>query len=258
MEEVFVWHMRLPIASQMVGFLVFGYLFGYVYVTPQDYRLAFFIFGFTSAFTVLYIVKFLPKLDFEERIEMKALKFKVDREFQLILLLEAILVLAWSMAPEIVLLNYILNVLGETLFEVMLVEVFMSSASFLATFISERVEREKRFTVMAISMLLITGWAALMMFSPPLSVVLLAYFIGEFGNTLMFPFYRTWVFSKIPKDKASEILAALGSYRKIFGLAVPLIAGALASITPTMPYTVSLSLYMASILLFLYAKRAFR
>lgn len=257
MEEVFAWHMRLPVVSQMVGFLVFGYLFGYVYMNPYDYRLAFFIFGFISAFTILYIVKFLPKLDFEERIEIATFKFKVDREFQLILLLEAILVLAWSMAPEIVLLNYVLNVLGKTLFEVMLVEVFMSSASFFATFVSERIKRERRFTVMAISMLLVTSWATLMIFSPPLSVVLLAYFIGEFGSTLMFPFYRTWVFSKIPKDKASELLAALGSYRKIFGLMVPLIAGVLVSITPTMPYAVSLSLYITSILLFLYAKRTF-
>ncbi len=257
MEEIFAWHMRLPMASQMVGFLVFGYVFGYVYTSPHDYRLAFFLFGVVSAFTILYLVKFLPKLDAEERIKTKAFKFKVDREFQLILLLEAILTLAWSMAPEIVLLNYVVNVLGKTLFEVMLVEVFMSSASFLATFVSERIKREKRFTVMAVSMLLITSWAVLMMVSPPFPIVLLAYFIGSFGDTLMFPFYRTWIFSKIPKDKASEILAAVSSYRKMFGLAVPLIAGALASVTPTMPYTASLFLYMTSILLFLHAKRAF-
>jgi len=107
---------------------------------------------------------------------------------------------------------------------------------------------------MAVSMLLITSWAALMMFSPPFHIVLLVYFVGRFGDTLMFPFYRTWIFSKIPKDKASEIFAAINSYRKMFGLAVPLIAGALASIAPTLPYTVSLFLYIASIMLSLYAK----
>ena len=257
MEEVFAWHMRLPVASQMVGFLAFGYLFGYIYTSPHDYRLAFLFFGFISAFTILYLIKFLPKLDVKERIEAETFKFKVDPEFRLILSLEAILTLAWSMAPEIVLINYVINVLKKTLFEVMLVEVFMSSASFLATFVSERIKREKRFIVMAFSMLLVTCWATLMMISPPLPIVLLAYFIGEFGDTLMFPFYRTWIFSKIPKDRASEILAAISSYRKMFGLMVPLIAGALASLTPTLPYAASLLLYAISILLFLYAKRAF-
>jgi len=257
MEEVFAWHMRLPVASQMVGFLAFGYLFGYIYTSPHDYRLAFLFFGFISAFTILYLIKFLPKLDVKERIEAETFKFKVDPEFRLILSLEAILTLAWSMAPEIVLMNYVINVLKKTLFEVMLVEVFMSSASFLATFVSERIKREKRFIVMAFSMLLVTCWATLMMISPPLPIVLLAYFIGEFGDTLMFPFYRTWIFSKIPKDRASEILAAISSYRKMFGLMVPLIAGALASLTPTLPYAASLLLYAISILLFLYAKRAF-
>ena len=110
---------------------------------------------------------------------------------------------------------------------------------------------------MAFSMLLVTCWAALMMISPPLPIVLLAYFIGEFGDTLIFPFYRTWIFSKIPKDRASEILAAISSYRKMFGLIVPLIAGALASLTPILPYAASLLLYAISILLFLYAKCAF-
>jgi len=144
MEEVFAWHMRLPMASQMVGFLVFGYVFGYVYTSPHDYRLAFLLFGAVSAFTTLYLVRFLPRLDFEERIEVKTFKFRVDQEFRLILLLEAILMLAWSMAPEIVLLNYVINVLDKTLFEVMLVEVFMSSASFLATFRFRKTKTRKK------------------------------------------------------------------------------------------------------------------
>ncbi|MET1159560.1 MAG: hypothetical protein ABWW65_01230 [Thermoprotei archaeon] len=44
MEEVFAWHMRLPELSQLIGFLVLGYLFGYVFDTPHHYRLGFIAF----------------------------------------------------------------------------------------------------------------------------------------------------------------------------------------------------------------------
>ncbi len=38
LEEVFAWHMRLPEMSQLVGFLLLGYIFGYVFNTPEHYR----------------------------------------------------------------------------------------------------------------------------------------------------------------------------------------------------------------------------
>ena len=34
MEEVFAWHIRLPEISQLVGFLLLGYIFGYIFNTP--------------------------------------------------------------------------------------------------------------------------------------------------------------------------------------------------------------------------------
>jgi hypothetical protein len=71
-----------------------------VFDKPYHYRLGFMVFGLSSVFTILYLLKFLPRLDVEERISIEKFEFKVDREFRMILLVEALITLAWSIAPR--------------------------------------------------------------------------------------------------------------------------------------------------------------
>lgn len=246
MGEVFAWHIRLPELSQLIGFLLLGYLFGYVFNTPYHYRLGFIAFGLTSVFTIMYLLKFMPRLDVEERISVEKFEFRIDREFRLILLMEALITLAWSIAPEIVLLNYIVNVLGLTLFEAMVVEAAISIGAIAATYISERIGQSRRFEAIAVGYVLVSSWALIMSMNPPFIFVVLAYLIARFGEVLAFPFYRSWIFSKIPKEKASSILSALSSYRRLIALVSPAIAGFLASIRPTLPYLASLLLFITS------------
>jgi len=154
--------------------------------------------------------------------------------------------LAWSIAPDIVLLNYIVNVLGLTLFEAMIVEAAISVGAIGATCISERIGKEHGFEAIAAGYILVSLWALIMYLNPPFILVIIAYLIARFGDILAFPFYRSWIFSKIPKEKASSILATLSSYRKLIALASPALAGLLASIKPTLPYLISLILFLTS------------
>ncbi len=251
LEEIFAWHMRLPEASQLIGFLVLGYIFGYVFNTPEYYRVGFILIGLSSIFTIAYLVKFLPRLDRVERISVEKPVFRFTSEFKTVLLIEALTMLAWSLAPEIVLLNYIVNVLGLTLFEAMVVEAAISIGAILATYVSERIERKHRFKAIATGYVLIALWALIMISNPPFLLVVIAYFISRFGDTLSFPFYRAWIFSLIPREKASSLLSALSSYRRVITLFSPAIAGFLATIKPTLPYIVSLVLFIASALILL-------
>ena len=213
--------------------------------TPYHYRLGSIAFGLTSVFTIMYLLKFLPKLGVEERISAESFVFRIDKEFRLILLVEALLTPAWSIAPEIVLLNYIVNVLELTLFEVMVVEAAISVGAILATYISEKASQRRRFEAIAIGYALVSLWALIMSMNPSF-ILVVAYFIARFGEVLAFPFYRSWIFSKIPKNKASSILSALSSYRRLIALISPAIAGLLASLRLTLPYLVSLVLFVTS------------
>ena len=192
----------------------------------------------------------------EERLTGEGFEFKVDREFQLILFIEALTITAWVIAPEIVLLNYIVNVLKLTLFEAMIVEASMSLSAVLATYLTDRINPKHRYKVIASNYLMNSIWAAIMYLTPPFTLVVTAYFISRFGDTLAFPFYRTWIYSKIPKEKASSLLSTLSSYRKTITLISPAIAGTLATITPTLPYLISLTLFLISAsTLLIYSKK---
>jgi len=250
-EEIFAWHLRLPEISQLIGFLILGYLFGYIWNTAEHYRKAFIVFGLFSVFTIAYLWKFLPPVGREERISPEKFTFKIDKEFKFLLLIEALFTLAWSLAPEIVLLNYVIFELHKTIFEVMLIEGAISVATIIATYVSERIPNDKGFRAIGSGMFLLSIYALIMSLSPPFWFVLVAYFIGRFGDTLAFPFYRSWMFSLIPKEKASEFHAALSSYRRLIGLFIPFIAGALASIKATLPYFVGLILFLTISALFI-------
>ncbi len=257
LKEVLAWHMRLPEASQLVGFLVLGYVFGYVITTPEGYRLGFLAIGSVSFGTIAYLLMALPRLDRKERIESEAPVFRVDKEFRLILLVEALVTAAWFMAPEFVLLNYVVNVLGMTLFEAMVVEAAVSLGAIAATYVTDAISDEHMFRAMAAGYALITAWAAIMLASPPFPIVVAAYFISKFGDTLVFPFYGKWLFSKVPKEKATIVFGALSSYRRLIRLFTPAIAGLLASMHPTLPYLASLALFAATAALMEYLFRTY-
>jgi len=141
-EEIFAWHLRLPEIARLVTFPILGYLFGYVFPKPEHYRLAFIFFGLLSIATMTYIWLFLPSVGKEERITPKGFTFKAG-EFKLLLTFEALLTIAWELAPEIILINYV---------------VFVAS---------EKVPREKGFQAIGFGMFLNAVYALIMTLSPP-------------------------------------------------------------------------------------------
>ena len=254
LEEVFAWHMRLPLLSEALGFIALGYLFGVAFPRPTHYAVGFLIIGASSVFTVAFLVRALPRMDVSERIG-DTFTFRFDREFKAILALEVLGILALSLAPEMVLVYYMLS-LGMSFFRIMFVVALATLASLPATFLSERISPKHRFEVISLYFASMTAWASIMFLIPNFFAILVANIIAEFGNTLALPFYRSWLFSKVPSDRAGSILAGISSIRKMVGLAAPLVAGFLASFYPSLPYLTSLILFLAAIpILFLVARK---
>ena len=246
LEEVYAWHMRLPLLSEAIGFIILGYVFGVLFPKPMHYAIGFIAIGFSSVFTVMYLAKCLPRLDARERVgDVFALRF--DREFKAILAIEALEILALCLAPEIVLINYMMIALKMSFFQVMLVVALSILASLPATYLSERIRPRHRFKVISLYFVLRTLWALIMFLIPNFYAILVANIMAEFGNTLALPFYRSWLFSKVPSDKASSILAGISGFERLVGLVAPFIAGLLASLHPTLPYLTSLILFLVAI-----------
>lgn len=244
-EEIFAWHLRLPEVASLLSYPVFGYILGYVFTQPKHYRAVFLFFGLFSAFTIYYIIRFFPSVGKKERISPEGFKFRTG-EFKAFLVFEALLSLAWNIAPGIVLINYIINSLKKTVFEVTLVSVAMSLATIVGTYVSEKLKKERSFEIMAFGIGIYAFYTLVMSTSPPLWIVIAISALGELGDAIWFPFYRAWMFRMIPREKVSEIHAALSSYRKTIQIFSPFIAGWLASLSPTLPYMASFSFSLAA------------
>jgi hypothetical protein len=194
-------------------------------------------------------------LDANERVG-ESFTFRVDREFKAILALEALDTLSMRLVPEIVLINYMYIVLGSTFFEIMVVIASsLIAGAVIATYLSERIEPIHRFKVISLNYLLTATWALIMFLNPGFIMIVAAYSIMEFGRTLAFPFYRSWIFSKIPQERASSLLAAISSYNRMIATISPLVAAVLAAMAPTLPYLVSLLLYLMTVPILLSQQR---
>lgn len=257
LEKIFAWHMRLPLLSQLIGFIILGYILGVIFTMPIHYETGFIIIGASSIFTVLYLIKYVPKLDVKERMGQRGFAFKFDKEFKAILTIQALDILASYLAAEIVLLNYMIIGLGLSFFHVMVVVAFsLIAGAILATHVSEHIAPVHKFKVITLDYVLRTAWALIMFLSPNFVVILIAYFIAEFGHTLAFPFYRSWLFSKVPRGKASSLLAGISSFDRTISIVAPFLAGLLASLDQTLPYLASLILFMAAVPILLSLQRA--
>jgi len=160
-----------------------------------------------------------------------------------------------ALVPEFILINYVVFVLHKTIFEITLIALACSMMRIAGTYVSECVPKEKSFHAIALGMFLNAFYALVMALAPPFWLALAVYSIGDFGNALWFPFYRSWMFKLILKEKASEFHAPLSSYRRVLGMVTPFVAGFLASIHATLLYGASLIAFIVAGIFLLWIAR---
>ena len=86
-------------------------------------------------------------------------------------------------------------------------------------------------------------------------LVLVAAYILRIGDTLVFVFRRTWLYSIMTRSEASKVSAALSSIRRAIRVAGPTITGALALLDPRAPYIACLLLLASTIPVYKMASR---
>ncbi len=254
-EEIYAWHMRLPEISQLIFFPLLGYVLGRIFNTPGDWRMAFLILGLASLPIILWIWKSLPRIGEKKRLESDFEPISLGREFGWVVGIELLSYLATALVPAIVLVNYVFRTMGGGIFEIMVVEAGISIGSIAASYISERIEKKHGFKVMSFGTVLTLIWAGIMFIGPSFPVVIAAYIVQEFGHTLKFPFYRSWIFKNVPSDRSSEIFGGISSVKKVLGIFTPLIAGFLASRSSVLPYGVSFILLGLLCISYFYVER---
>ncbi len=240
--EILNWHLRLPEIGQIVSFPIIGYILGYVFTKPFHYRLAFLLASLTSIFTAWYLMRFLVADEEREKLSGESFSFKFDPRFWRFLLVDSAMSLADSLIPELVLINYVVFKLHKTLFEITLVEAAMSAVVILATYLSDRMKESQK-AMISLGMVMISASLFVISLGVGFPLLITLYGVVRFGSVVMFPHYRSWMWSFIPPKSSAQIHGALSSFRRVIGMISPALAGFLVTVGPTVPYVFSAVLY---------------
>lgn len=157
-EKVYVYHMALHEAAQLITFPIISILLGFFFTFLEAFRMLFIISSLSSVFFLIYIQQLLPETSQTIRLKEKS-KTKIPREILPVATAEILIVFSFGLTYGSVLDNYIFNVLSLSVFFIILIEVAVSSTSIFASFIADKAGKENRFKMLYTGVILMTIYA---------------------------------------------------------------------------------------------------
>jgi len=252
MKGALSWHLRLPEFSILVSYPVWGVVLGVFYTDLSYIRLGFIFAGIISIILAAVVMVYLypVKIAEKEREEIKISLSEVYGRLKLYLSIEIVFTLAWSIAPTLALVYYVIEVYKGNLLHVALIEASISLATVTATYIVDKISEEKSFEALQVGTLLVVFWVLSMVFSLPFIFLLAMFYIARLGDTMVYVFKKKWYFSLISEKEVAMVEGSLRSLKTAIWVLSPSIAGALAYINPRFPYLMSLVLFILLIVLY--------
>ncbi len=259
MKEALAWHLRLPELAVIVSYPIIGYVLGYICDQPECFRMLFLFFAVYELALVPYIYFYFKPVVLEEEEDDEEEEHASIRDYwgryKYYIVADILFITAWALAPGLALVYYVIEWLKGNMFHVALIEAAISTATLTGTWITDRIREEKAFRALQAGTLVTVGGLALMISTQMFIVALLAAYILRIGDTLVFVFKRTWLYSIMSKSEASKVSAALSSIRKVISISSPFMAGALAFLDPRAPYIICLLLLLATIPVYMVASK---
>ncbi len=258
MKEALAWHLRLPELAIIVSYPVMGYILGYVCCEPQCFRMLFLFFAVYELVLIPYIYYYFKPVVLEEEAEEKREDTSLRdywRRYKYYIIADVLFITAWTLAPGLALVYYVVEWLKGNMFHIALIEAAISTATLTGTWITDRIGDSKAFKALQAGTIITIAGLTLMISTKIFPLILVAAYILRIGDTLVFVFRRTWLYSIMTRSEASKVSAALSSIRRAIRVAGPTITGALALLDPRAPYIACLLLLASTIPVYKMASR---
>ena len=262
MKEALAWHLRLPEAAIIVSYPIVGFILGYICTSPSCFRNLFLFFAIYELALVPYIYFCFKPVVLEKEDDEGAgggggLK-EYWRRYRYYIIADILFATAWSLAPSVALVYYVMEWLKGNMFHVALIEAAISTATLTGTWLIDRVSEGKAFRALQVGTAVAVAGLATMTLTKLFVLVLAAAYVLRLGDTFIFIFKRSWLFSIMGKAEASKVSAALSSLRRGISVASPAVAGALAYLDPRAPYIACLVLLALTIPIYSAASKSWR
>ena len=238
MEEALAWHLRLPEIGIIVSYPILGFILGYICYSPECMRMFFIGVALYGIVIIAYIAKYVKPVIVtreEEPKRRQSLRRYWER-YKYYVVAEVLFTIAWSLAPSLALVYYVVEWLHGNLFHVALLEASISTATLTGTWITDRLGSKRPFEYLSIGTLIASLGLAAMILSDIFYIALAAVYILRIGDAIVFVYKRSWLYRIMSREEASIVSAALSSIRRIIRISSPLLVGILATLDPRMPY----------------------
>ena len=254
MKEALVWHMALPEAAIVLSYPILGFIFGVLCPNLNCIRSGFLAFAVADMMLAIYILIFFKPVVLKEESEkeslledFKSLARALGGRLRLYFLAYMLYLLAWRFIPIFVVVNYIVEEYSGNLFHVALFESSISLATVASMFIVNRIPERYGFHTMALSTVGVAATTLLFYLKPPFEVLLFLGFTTRMFDSAWFVFNRNWLFKTISREEAALVSTGISALNSTVFLAMPLVSGTLASLSPSLPYLAGFTLMISTI-----------
>ncbi len=249
MKEALTWHLRVPELSIVISYPIIGYVLGYVCPSTECMRAAFLLMSAYLLLLIPYILlKFEPVVIEKEEDEEGNGSSGGWRKYLPYIMAEVLFIMGWALAPPLALVYLVYERFGGSMFHVALAEASVSAATLVGTVLVDRVSSKHAFRGLSLgTAVTVAGLAALVFLPPLITVLMTAFFIVRLGDTFVFVFKRSWLYSLMSRKETATVSAYLSSIRRLITVISPLVVGLLASIDPRVPYVACMLLLALTI-----------
>jgi len=243
-EKAMLYHLMVPEYVQIVAFPVFGFLLTYIYPGVSAYRNTLLFISTGSFLMIAYIFYAIEDIR-KEKIEKESFKFSIPKDFLSLFLIEDSLIVAESMIPTITLTYFVIFILKQSFFVLMLLEVTNSVVTIIGGHYLKSREASKRSLLIGgvILFAFVNVFYILAAWQMSIIPVIIGIIVQTLGNLFWFPVHRTMLFNTIPKEKRGTFFGSMSAAFRISTAAAPFVSVLLISLWVYLPFVLAGALY---------------
>ncbi len=248
LEESFVYHMLLPNASQIIGFIGVGYFLTSIVSGVQGFILLFKFFSAVYFASSMFILIAIP--------ETKPHKFaklsvsSLPRELLLLAFAELLILFAYSLSSGFILLNFFYNVESMNVFLICLSLIPANVAGVIGSLLESKLGVNLRNISISLALIGASYFGLGLIDTVPLGILKLTLiatliFASYLFHTIWFINHRTLFYRFTPSEVRGQIFGGLSSLRQLLNILSPIVASLIAT------QSVKLNFWITSILIIL-------
>ncbi len=245
-ERAMIYHLMVPEYVQIVAFPIFGFFLTYIYPSVSAYKNTLLLLSAGSFLMILYIFYVIEDIrDTKIEVEKEEFKFRIPPEFIKLFLIEDFLILAESMLPLIAMTYFVMFLLHQSFFVLMLLEVTNSAVTIIMGQYLKHKELKKRSLLIGGVLIFATANVFYILAAWRMSIIplIFAVILQTLGNVFWFPVHRTMLYNTIPKEKRGTFFGSMSTMFRLSTAIAPFISTLLISLWVYLPFAVAGVLY---------------